>query len=65
MNSLFENRNAWLDAKSTTKPLHMVCPSCTGYWGKGYLVHLDTCQTPNWHYDSKVDKCEGHHTCQA
>ena len=51
--------------RDTSTPLHMVCPSCTGYWGKGHLVHLDTCPTPNWYYDSRVDKCVGHHTCNA
>jgi len=64
MNSIFESRSDYMTQTIST-PLHMVCPSCTGYWGRAELVHLDTCPTPTWRYDSRIDKCVGHHTCMA
>ena len=53
MNSLYENRNNYMnEVKDMPKPLHMVCPNCNANW-LGYLVHEDTCITPEYRYSSK------------
>lgn len=59
------DRFTWIpDTTSMVAPLHMVCPNCDNDW-LGYVVHEDTCPTPKWVYDSRVDKCVVSHTCKG
>ena len=52
-NSMFESRSDYMNETIAT-PLHMVCPNCNNNW-LGYVVHEDTCPTPEWRFDSRTD----------